>query len=108
VRFEAEAVDFANIFHLTNDPKCGIILPSYNEGVWVEMLFHGQVTQRCEVCKRDNRPRAPDQRFCGPECRYEAKKREQRIARRYWVAEGRPPVGGADVDLRIGRKWASR
>jgi hypothetical protein len=39
---------------------------------------------------------------------YEAKKREQRMAGRYWVAEGRPPVEGADVDLRVGRKWASR
>jgi hypothetical protein len=47
-------------------------------------LYHGQVTQRCEVCKQEYRPRTGDQRFCGSACRAEGKKAEGRAARRAW------------------------
>ena len=64
------------------------------------MLFHGQVRQVCEVCKGEYRPRSPDQRFCGAACRYEAKKLEQRSARRVWAEHGRPLIND-DTDLRF-------
>jgi hypothetical protein len=64
------------------------------------MLYHGQVRQVCEVCKREYRPRAGDQRFCGPACRYEGKKLEAKSARRVWADAGRPLVDDG-LDLRF-------
>jgi hypothetical protein len=54
------------------------------------MLYHGQVTQKCEVCGKDYRPRTTDQRFCGDECRRKKKASEQRVARKLWRDAGRP------------------
>jgi hypothetical protein len=63
------------------------------------MLYHGQVRQVCEVCKREYRPRSGDQRFCGPACRYEGKKLEAKSARRVWAAHGRLIIND-NTDLR--------
>ena len=72
----------------------------YDQELYSKMtLYHGQVTQPCEVCKQEYRPRTGDQRFCGSVCRYEAKKREQRSARRVWAEQGRPLIND-DRDLR--------
>jgi hypothetical protein len=71
----------------------------YNQGLRQEMLYHGQVGQVCEVCKRKYRPRSPDQRFCGAVCRYESKKLEAKSARRVWAEHGRPIIND-NTDLR--------
>jgi hypothetical protein len=44
----------------------------------------------CEWCGQMYRPRVPDQRFCGMECRLQGKAAEGRAARRSWWAQGRP------------------
>jgi hypothetical protein len=46
----------------------------------------------CEWCGQMYRPRVPDQRFCGMECRAEGKAAEGRAARRSWWAQGRPMI----------------
>jgi hypothetical protein len=60
-------------------------------GLCVMSLFtDGRVPRECEVCQRRYRPRSPDQRFCGFDCRMKGKAAEGRAARRLWVQAGRP------------------
>jgi hypothetical protein len=48
--------------------------------------------RECEWCGEMYRPRVPDQRFCGIECRLQGKAAEGRAARRAWWKEGRPMI----------------
>jgi predicted nucleic acid-binding Zn ribbon protein len=72
------------------------------------LFTDGGAKRQCIVCGRSFRPRVPDIVVCSPWCRNERNKHKQRSARHYWSAKGKPPVNDADVDLRIGRRWASR
>lgn len=46
--------------------------------------------RECEWCGERYRPRVPDQRFCRPWCRQQAKAKEGRDARRAWWSLDRP------------------
>jgi hypothetical protein len=68
------------------------------------MLFtDGRVLRECIQCGRRYRPHVPDQKFCGPACRMEARRREAKSARRIWVSAGRPIIND-DRDLRCGQR----
>ena len=55
------------------------------------MLFSdGRCKRECVYCGKAFRPRVPDQRYCRPSCRAEAKAAEGRAARRLWREAGRP------------------
>lgn len=55
------------------------------------MLFtDGQCKRPCAHCGKPFRPRVPDQRYCRPWCRAEAKAAEGGAARRLWREAGRP------------------
>jgi hypothetical protein len=70
------------------------------------VLYHGQVRQRCQICKREFRPHTGDQRYCGPACRAEAKSAEGRAARRAWWLTDR--ASEAELEAELDRRRASR
>jgi predicted nucleic acid-binding Zn ribbon protein len=72
------------------------------------LFTDGQVKRVCVQCGQPYRPRVPDQLTCSSWCRNERNKRQQRSARHYWAAKGKPAVNDADVDLRFGRQWMQR
>jgi len=64
--------------------------------------------RECEWCGQFYRPRVPDQRFCGMECRQEGKAAEGRAARRPWWRAGRPDFNDrrAEPEPRIAHRRA--
>jgi predicted nucleic acid-binding Zn ribbon protein len=72
----------------------------YDQELYPEMLYHGQVKQTCEVCGKEYRPRSGDQRFCGRECRLRKKAQEARAARRVWWLADRPSEERVEAMMR--------
>jgi len=56
-----------------------------------------KAARECEWCGQTYRPRVPDQRFCGIECRNAGKAAEGRSARRAWWRDGRPMIDNRPV-----------
>lgn len=63
----------------------------------------GRVRRECIQCGHRYRPHVPDQKFCGPACRMEARRIEAKSARRTWVQAGRPIINDPH-DHRCGQR----
>jgi hypothetical protein len=62
--------------------------------------------RECEWCGEMYRPRVPDQRFCGMECRNAGKAAEGRAARKVWFDAGRPVFNEAigEPELKVANR----